>query len=318
MSDETTDRTPAAGQDPQDGWARLIDAAMAGNVDLLAQLCARYGREISGRAGELARVPESVRADQASAGRWMNAVMMIAEQLNAIGHPQLLDVIAGSGRDNPAVRLRDTIGYAQQLAADGQRDASSSLLRDLIHEMEGATGPLVDHLRSRALGTLAENALAARDYASLRTYTAQALAAAHDARDGDGVREFTENFDMIDAIDAYVRHSGLTGDLLQCRERIARAQRLSDDASYAASTLVLRDVEAGLERDQDGVCRRYRAKVWGLLGLNCYRLGDVIGARTYTERALEECTAKRDREGIRIYKANLDVIDRASDSGRAG
>ncbi len=286
----------------------LVNAARSGNDRLLADLCAEHGDEIARQAAEWARVPGWARENDVVLSQWVNAMQAIAQKLDALGHPELLNRIAGRGRDNPAVRLYHTLAQAQQLAAVGEVDASTTMLRDLLAEMEKVDGPFIHFLRSRAFGTLAENALQAKDYASSRDYTTRALAAAKEARDGDGVRTFGENLDTIVAIEAFVRDGDFGSELLRCRERIARAQRLSDETRYDLSNRILRDVNAELEARPDGESARYRAKVWGLLGLNCFRLRDVPQARRYTERALAECTRAGDADGIRIYRLNLEII----------
>ncbi len=309
MSTEDSDQNQPASPVADDAlWAELFAAASHGNAALLATLCAAHLDDIAARVDAWVRAPEWARRNALTLSRWANAMMAIAEQMNALGRPEMLDRIAGRGRDNPAVRARDTLAQAQQLAAAGERETSTSMLRAVIADMDGAAGPLVSDLRSKAFGTLAENALQDHDYAALREYTRRALDAAQEARDDDGVRTFTENLDIVSAIEAYVREGGLTGDLLRCRQRIARAQQLSDETRYEASNEILREVDAELEARPDSDGCRYRAKVWGLMGLNWFRLKDIAKALSSTERALAECRRNGDRDGQRIYDVNLEVI----------
>ena len=50
-------------------------------------------------------------------------------------------------------------------------------------------------------------------------------------------------------------------------------------------------------------------KTYGLLGIAYYRAGHKERARAATSRAKELCARVDDREGVRIYAANLELIE---------
>jgi hypothetical protein len=66
-----------------------------------------------------------------------------------------------------------------------------------------------------------------------------------------------------------------------------------------------------MNRSLSSVTDEYRGKVYGLLGLNLFRLADPAQARYYTELALQHCTRVGDEQGARIYSFNLQVISKA-------
>ena len=54
----------------------------------------------------------------------------------------------------------------------------------------------------------------------------------------------------------------------------------------------------------------YRPKVFGMLGMSFFRIGDLSNAARRTQEALEDCRRTNDAEGERIYAGNLEVIAR--------
>ena len=97
---------------------------------------------------------------------------------------------------------------------------------------------------------------------------------------------------------------------LEWRARIASAQKLSDDALYGESNRMLEQIASELDEPGAADADTYRGKVFGLLGLNWFRLGDTTEAHRWTERAHEACERAGDDFGVTVYGANLSVIDR--------
>jgi hypothetical protein len=304
-----TDRDDEPGAPGLDGLqALLFTTALTAGPDELARVCQEHRDEIVASFETWARVPEWARRDEATTRGWVAAVMRIAQQMAALGHPALLEHIAGRDRDNPAVRWRDAVLQAQKLAENGEYGPSSSVLLATISEMETASGTMVDDLRIKAFGALGANAARQGDYPAARAHTARALAAARTSEDADAVRAYSENLDVLTAMEEAGREGGPSGEIFHCRARIAAAQKLSDAIRYEASNAILRTIEAEIDARPDTAASRYEGKVFGLLGLNCFRLHETVRARQYTERALAACRRGDDADGVRIYTENLAAI----------
>ena len=100
--------------------------------------------------------------------------------------------------------------------------------------------------------------------------------------------------------------------LLALRRQIARAQDSADAGRYRASIATLAACRADVQAQaDDALVRAHLPKVLGLLGSNEHRLGNPARARELTALALREATAVGDPEAIRIYAANLALIDEA-------
>jgi hypothetical protein len=223
-------------------------------------------------------------------------VVRIAELLARMGHPEPMRRLTGG--DNPIPRWQRAHAHASRLNDTGEREEAARLLRSVLDEMEGATGTAITELRPKVHGLLGTVRFHQGDLAAARHHTAIALAECRAAGDLDGVRTYTENLALLDAVPD-------DGPAAGRRERVARAQDLSDATRYRASIDLLHEVLAELDAGDP-----LRAKACGLLGLNLYRLGDLPGARRWTAEALEACRRHGDEHGITIYTENLAVIDR--------
>jgi tetratricopeptide (TPR) repeat protein len=95
--------------------------------------------------------------------------------------------------------------------------------------------------------------------------------------------------------------------------RFAEANDLAARQAYEASNALIKEVLHAIERWRGPGVAGLRAKVYGLLGTNYFRLLQFENARRYTELALMDCKAIGDQEGIRIYLENLQVL---KDAGR--
>jgi hypothetical protein len=88
-----------------------------------------------------------------------------------------------------------------------------------------------------------------------------------------------------------------------------RAQRLSENGSYDAARDALTELFAGLTRAGGPVADDLRPKVAGLLGANALAAGDLAEAQHWNSRALSECEALGDRDGVRAYRENRDLLE---------
>jgi hypothetical protein len=285
----------------------LFTAAATAEADELERLCTERLDAILVEFPQWTRVPPNVRVNPRAAQRWVAIVVRIAETLHRLGHSGPLERIAG-GAANPIVRWRLAYERAGELNKSGDREEAARALTAILDEMAGATGTAVTDLSPKVHSLLGVIRFEQGDLASARRLTAIARDQCRAAGDADGVRVYTENLALIDAV-------APEGPGLDRRETVARAQDLSDATRYHASNDLLRAVLRELAPD-DGL----RGKVYGLLGLNLYRLGDLAGAREWTVKALDACRRAGDEHGVTIYTANQAVIDRdiakRSPSGR--
>jgi tetratricopeptide (TPR) repeat protein len=165
----------------------------------------------------------------------------------------------------------------------------------------------VDDYRPKVFGLVGSNFFKLGDRDQALKYTELALNECKRSGDAEGVRVYTENLRVLSAAIFAESADQESVRLRRIRSAIARAQDLSDSARFDLSSSVLDEVLNDIGADKNAAAE-YRGKVYGLLGLNSYRLGQIESARSYTEKALEECDTTSDVEGIRVYTANLRTI----------
>lgn len=291
---------------------RLFTAVLRGEERVLVDLCRTYADVVVEQFGEWARVPQEIRADQGQVATWGRILVTIAEVMQALGHPQPMERLAPRGVAHPVNRWTYLFKRAQGQHEDGEFAAASAVLQELLAELEGAWGPFVDDLRAKAYGMLGANAMRVGTLEEAARYTERALQCCVEAGDREGQWIYAENLDALDAAREIGLSTPLGRQLARYRERIAYAQDLSDSRRHVASNDVLRELldapDGAQAGDQAG--KRYLGKIYGLLGLNHFRLGDLAEARRFTELALEECRSRHDLVGERIYAANLEGIGR--------
>jgi hypothetical protein len=277
----------------------VFAAAAAGDSTVLQQLCMRYADAIAADFGEWARVPAELRADPAATQRYVETLIGVARLLERLGHPGPMQRLTGTP-DNPITRSQRALAYARECDEAGDRDEAAATVEAVLGEMSGMSGPAVIELRSKAYGLLGAVRLHQGDLRAARAHTTHALDDSRAAGDADGIRIYTENLALIDAIED-------RGPAADRRARIARAQDLSDAMRYHLSNEVLHALLPEMN-DADPL----RAKACGLLGLNLYHLGDHAGARSFTAEAVAACRRAGDDFGVAVYIGNLQAIDRVS------
>jgi tetratricopeptide (TPR) repeat protein len=195
-------------------------------------------------------------------------------------------------------------GSANQLVESGYYDEAVPLLEGILKEMAEISGPIVEDLRPKANGLLGIAHFRKGNLGLARRFTEKALAECREIGDAAGIRIYTEHLEII------ALSSGLAAaevHVIEIRARIVEAQKLSDEGWHDTSNEVLMGI---LNTVDEGAELEYRGKIYGLLGLNWFRLSDREKAQRYTELALAACTSKSDEEGVRIYSVNLGVIRR--------
>jgi len=277
----------------------LRERLFAASPEALAELSERHREAIVAEFRDWLVVPEPLRADTAATQAYVGAVVRIAQQLAEAGEPRPLGWLAGEGRDDPVARWQSQLANAQALTGAGSPEAAAGVLVALLDSLSEAGGPAVDDLATHARGALSAALLDLGDTGGARAYARAALEGCVAAFDLDGIRIYTENLDLLDALAA-------GPELEALREGLAEAQDLSDAGRYGASNELLEELAGHDDID------RYAGKLCGLVGLNLFRLGDLDGARTWTDAALRSCDAADDLYGMTIYTENLRVIDRAA------
>ncbi|MBV1853795.1 hypothetical protein [Catellatospora tritici] len=204
---------------------------------------------------------------------------------------------------DPTERWLDAYAQAQRLAAAADHAASAALLREVLTELSWAD-TVPGGLAAKVHGLAGANALHLGDYTAAVAHTEQALRLCETVGDTEGAAIYTTNLELARLAEGAGRGDPASLRAIDVRRRIAEAQDLSDSGRYAVSNGVLR----GLLADAAPETVRHLAKVYGLLGLNLYRLGQLDAARTHTEAALAQCRRTGDADGVRIYTANLAVI----------
>jgi predicted HicB family RNase H-like nuclease len=164
--------------------------------------------------------------------------------------------------------------------------------------MEGTIGTASDDFRPKIYGLLGMNFFRINDLENAKKYTELALSDCERTGDRKGMVIYTENLKILVSRDS--------DSVAQCRRQVAKAQDLSDHLQYEYSNKILLETLINIEQNPD--LRYYRSKVYGLIGSNNFRLGDMQHAKHYTELAINDCETDGDVKGIRIYKENLRVI----------
>ncbi|MFI9599794.1 hypothetical protein ACIHCX_07915 [Streptomyces sp. NPDC052043] len=288
----------------------VFAAVFRGEERLLVELCRNYAGSIIEQFDEWAKVPEEYRTDQRLVAHWGQVLVTVAEVMQALGYPQPMERLAPRGTANPLRKLSHLMHRAQQKHEDGEFAASSEVLHELLAEMDGWQGPSVDDLRAKAYGTLGANSVRLDAIPEAVRYTERALQCCTEIGDLEGQWIYAENLETVYAAQEIRLGTPLGRQLMRYRERISYAQDLSDTRRYVASNDVLCELLEDSDRagaDED-VGKRYLGKIYGLLGLNHFRLGVLPEAQRFTERALAECRLHGDLVGERIYAANLEGI----------
>ena len=292
----------------------LFTAILQGDNKTVADLCNAHVDAIIEYFPSWTKIPADVRNSERDVQAWAHCLMTLASLFESGGISELMDILTG-GADGLITRWQRTFTNATALADSGDYSASTGLLLTLAAEMEGAQGNLVDDYRPKVYGLLGTNAFHLGRHDDARQFTTRALQECRRIGDAAGVRAYTENLRVL-AVAA--RADSADDDSVRVRRvrsLIARAQDLSDDARFDQSNDLLDAALAEIKAAGDGPGSEYAGKAFGLLGLNCLRIGDAARARLHTMTALEYCRAQEDADGIRVYTANLAHLDQSGKSG---
>jgi tetratricopeptide (TPR) repeat protein len=237
--------------------------------------------------------------------------LAIAQVFEAAGEPALIKRLVGEDETNPIAQWNRRLRHAQALSEAGEYTDSNRQLEKILSEMEGFTGSAVVNLRPKVLGSLGFNALHEQDYAAALDYTTKAYEACQIGKDEEGLITYYENLMSLRTIQALDTDPERGQLLLDVRRLIARAQDSADAGRYQASIHLLSQALSVIQKQNENEpFRALLPKIYGLFGFNEYKLGNTAEAREHTALALKEAETAGDADGVRIYSANLAVIDR--------
>lgn len=114
--------------------------------------------------------------------------------------------------------------------------------------------------------------------------------------------------------------AGDTADnpVVRWQDGLAEAQQLYEEGHYATSNDLLLRMLKEMEGATGSAIDNLHSKMYGSLGVNFFRLGDLEHAQHYTELALKECQRTGDQAGIEIYRENLQSVQAAFDERSGG
>ncbi|MFI6686360.1 hypothetical protein [Streptomyces sp. NPDC050485] len=284
----------------------LEAAHQAGDDTRFRTLCERYAVVLDARREEWLRAPQNVadafRQSPEQVRPYLQMILRVAQELDALGHPESLRRLAGAERPGSP---QEKVHEAQLLEEDGEHEACEALLRDVLDEFTGDSGWTSDiHVR------LSDCAARRNDLDTAIAHARQAHAFAQHAG-GRRVADTTVSLEVLLAA-RELRLGTPDGKRLgACRETVTRAQKLSDRARFAESNRLLRELLTQASTwPSDAAAQRHIGKIYGLMGLNHFYAGDRDEARAWTEKALHECRRCGDSVGAEVYRANLEEIGR--------
>jgi hypothetical protein len=289
---------------PRELFAQIRDAFVRQDDTRLASLCNENLEEIVENFGSWLRVPEEIRSDRAAVDAWVQSLILIAQMFEGAGFPELMQQLSGRG-NNPIDHWTSAFAKAHQLVKTGQYQEAVALLRSCVPEIHEASGDFVDEMRPKMYGLIGKALFAGADADEGKRFTQMALDDCRRVGDEEGVRAYSSNLRMMAASELGSSPKEGGGSLLETRITIGRAQELSDQAEFEKSNEMLLPL-AGPNLSSPVL--EFQGKIWGLLGLNFFRLSDFLQAQHFTQMAFDHCKKFQDSDGIRIYSVNLEYI----------
>lgn len=249
-------------------------------------------------------VPAQIRGDPAALNNYGNKIILIAKLLEARGHSSPLHSLEGARDRNPIYRWQDAFARSRELTDAGRHAESIEILSSLLAEFEQTSGTAVEDARAMVLGELGAVWFEAGDISQAFHWTQRALQACVANDDLRGISTYRQNLQLLEALYLPTVDPEAGGRLLRIRRLIASAQAASNDFDYAVSNQALDQALAIIGQGDEHLRASFAGKIYGLRGWNYHYLKDESAARADTERALAECRAAHDPDGIRIYTAN--------------
>jgi hypothetical protein len=288
----------------------LYDAIAACDAEAFDALVRERMADVRAAFDDWARVPATIRDDDAAVARYVNSLITIGRTFDAMGVPDLLARLTGPDATNPIVQWNRRVSEAQARSDAGDYAESSRILLGILAEIDRVTGSAVAALRPKILGRLGFDAVYMERYEAALGYTAAALDAAAASGDREGVRIYFANLQALRVVHAMSTDPARGQRLLAMRRLVTRAQDAADGGRYRASLELLSQAETiAADAADDDLVQALQPKILGLRGFNEHRLGDAASARRHTSSALQQSRSIGDLEGVRIYTANLEALD---------
>jgi tetratricopeptide (TPR) repeat protein len=285
---------------PEDLFSAIRDAFARADNAQLTRLCKENLELILESFAGWQRIPEEIRVDQAATTTWVQSLVLLAEMFDDAGVPELKLQLSG-GERNPFVRWEGAFDRAQSLVVTGQYQEAILQLHPCLPEIEKSSGSVVDELRPKMYGLVGKAYYLLGNVEEARRFTQRALEDCRRIQDEEGIQAYSSNLRLMTA-----SAPAPQGQLLrETRTTIARAQRLSDEVEFEKSNEMLLPL-AGPRASSP--VSEFQGKIWGLIGLNHFRLQNFKRAERFTQMALEHCRKSEDIDGIRIYSFNLECI----------
>ncbi len=255
-------------------------------------------------------VPAPIRDDPGAVNRYGNRLILVAQLLKAKGYPGPLRTLEGDRDSNPIQRWREAFTRSRALTSAGRYADTIEVLSSLLAELDQMSGSAVDDMRPKVFGALGDVWFQAGDVSQAFHWTQRALQACLANEDSIGIATYRENLQVLDALYLPTVDPEAGARLLQCRRLIASAQASSDHFDYAESNQALDQALAIIREGDERLRSSFSGKIYGLRGWNHHYLGDNTAARADTERAVSECRAAGDPDGVRIYTANAAFLSK--------
>lgn len=282
--------------------------AAAGDRTGLEQLLRGQTDRIEALFATWRQVPAELRDNTADIQDYGSRLVFIAEFLKDHGRPGPWESLMGKGPDGSLLEeLRARLEQTEALRVVGLFAEQIACLKAWMQDAEGMSGPWIDDLRAKVMGALGQAELTVGNLCAARDWTIRALEACEANGDSEGVRTYSANLAIVDAV---------TLPPHPAKAELLLAQRLSDKGRYAESNCVL---DAILEHFDDGTADRWvhRGKLLGLQGFNLAKLREYDSAAEATQRAVDQCRARKDDDGAVIYAINLAAIAELAANDRA-
>jgi hypothetical protein len=262
------------------------------------------------------RIPEAMRNDAPKIQQYAKMLLVIAEVFERAGYPELMASLTG-GRDNPIINWQDRLASAAEMSDIGDYEKSTTILKAIMHDMEGCSGSGIDDLLPKVLGRLGSNAFYMDDMATALAYTKRALEACGRTEDHEGVRIYRDNLQIFETVGILSSGNESAVYLSSVIDSIENAQRLSDKGRYMKSNVTLQKLLMSLSKNKTQSGNAYRGKIYGLMGSNYFKLGDGKQAQKLMNMALKECKRVEDGYGSKVYAFNLEKISQPGYLGKA-
>lgn len=219
----------------------LFTAILSEDDNALRALCNGYADAVVEHFREWTTVPPEFRANQNAMNAWAHCLIGLATIFEAHGVPDLMQWLTG-GADNVIVRWHNSFAHATERAHAGDYEASNQLLHDLLAQLEGAQGDVVDDYRPKVCGLLGTNAFRLGQYVEAVNFTTRALNECKRIGDGAGVRAYTENLRTL-SVAAAAEATDAARSVCVAFARPSLALRTS--VTKAASTSAMRSSRRG-------------------------------------------------------------------------